>query len=380
MNRILFLLVMLLVFPTASAEQMYFRVEGTVEGFSGYEFLANVCGYDDPASARWTACYSVNSDGDLSPDVPWLSYRVITDLLIGFGECQTLGLDASLQITNNDPDYDIDVIEVISNGYVGGPLFSDAVAHLNIVDLNPTPPDLVSSDTVPSPPPDIALADYNSFEFGGLPQDLGYEPVGVWGRMDTYIRVMPDCITPYVYDTDTDKDGVPNDVDNCPTIPNPDQIDTNNDELGDACVSPDVSIPATADIGTGTILGPGVEVSKGVSISDNSEIDENVTLDKDTSIGNNAVVGAGTNFDQNFMAGDNLTVGEGVVIDKNVIIGSYVTIGDYSNIGRDTVIGSNVLIGVIGGGIGVMIEKNVTIGNHQEIADGETIPAETSIP
>jgi hypothetical protein len=35
--------------------------------------------------------------------------------------------------------------------------------------------------------------------------------------------------------TDTDLDGVPNSQDNCPLIANPDQLDTDNDGLGDAC-------------------------------------------------------------------------------------------------------------------------------------------------
>jgi len=36
-------------------------------------------------------------------------------------------------------------------------------------------------------------------------------------------------------DPDTDGDGVPDSVDNCPEVPNPDQLDTNQSGLGDAC-------------------------------------------------------------------------------------------------------------------------------------------------
>jgi len=35
--------------------------------------------------------------------------------------------------------------------------------------------------------------------------------------------------------TDTDDDGIPDEVDNCPTTPNPDQLDTDGDGIGDAC-------------------------------------------------------------------------------------------------------------------------------------------------
>ncbi|MCB1844647.1 MAG: thrombospondin type 3 repeat-containing protein, partial [Halioglobus sp.] len=34
---------------------------------------------------------------------------------------------------------------------------------------------------------------------------------------------------------DADHDGVPDDVDNCPLVPNPDQIDSDNNGRGDAC-------------------------------------------------------------------------------------------------------------------------------------------------
>jgi hypothetical protein len=38
--------------------------------------------------------------------------------------------------------------------------------------------------------------------------------------------------------TDTDGDGVPDDIDNCPLVPNPDQKDSNLNGIGDACETP----------------------------------------------------------------------------------------------------------------------------------------------
>jgi hypothetical protein len=42
---------------------------------------------------------------------------------------------------------------------------------------------------------------------------------------------------------DQDADGVPDAVDNCPTVPNPDQADGDQDGRGDACQAPDGSAP-----------------------------------------------------------------------------------------------------------------------------------------
>ena len=36
-------------------------------------------------------------------------------------------------------------------------------------------------------------------------------------------------------DKDTDQDGFPDDNDNCPSVPNSDQLDSDHDDIGDAC-------------------------------------------------------------------------------------------------------------------------------------------------
>jgi TolB protein len=44
-------------------------------------------------------------------------------------------------------------------------------------------------------------------------------------------------VTLTINDPDTDNDGVPDRLDNCPVVPNPDQLDSDGDQIGDACDS-----------------------------------------------------------------------------------------------------------------------------------------------
>jgi hypothetical protein len=43
------------------------------------------------------------------------------------------------------------------------------------------------------------------------------------------------CTITNTFKTDTDKDGIPDEFDNCPDVPNPDQLDSNGDGIGDEC-------------------------------------------------------------------------------------------------------------------------------------------------
>ena len=67
---------------------------------------------------------------------------------------------------------------------------------------------------------------------------------------------------------DSDGDGVRDDVDNCPTVTNPDQLDVDDDGYGDDCVSPDADIAPTALIGYDPIIGPGTVIEGGVTVGD----------------------------------------------------------------------------------------------------------------
>lgn len=52
-----------------------------------------------------------------------------------------------------------------------------------------------------------------------------------------------------VMDPDADGDGVPDDEDNCPATSNPDQADSDNDGIGDACEPPGNGIPTMGEWG-----------------------------------------------------------------------------------------------------------------------------------
>jgi hypothetical protein len=56
------------------------------------------------------------------------------------------------------------------------------------------------------------------------------------------------------FGTDTDGDGFPNTLDNCPTTPNPDQADADGDGVGDACDN----CPTLANANQSDLDGDGV--------------------------------------------------------------------------------------------------------------------------
>lgn len=160
-----------------------------------------------------------------------------------------------------------------------------------------------------------------------------------------------------VNNSDDDNDGVPNTVDNCPTVYNPDQTDSNGDGFGDACVDPSSVIDPSVDVGEGVTIGP------------------DSTVDKDVTIGDGVVIGSDVDIDRDAEIGDDATIGDNVSIDRSVVIGSGVTIGDNTQIDQGVIIGANVFIGS-----GVHIGQNAQIGDGAVVADGSNVPAYTVIP
>jgi acetyltransferase-like isoleucine patch superfamily enzyme len=167
---------------------------------------------------------------------------------------------------------------------------------------------------------------------------------------------------------DPDGDNVSNLFDNCPTVFNSDQTDVNGDGYGDACVSPDVTIPPSSSLGSNPIIGSGTTVGTGISIGDDAEIGSNVTLNRNITAEDDLTIGDGTSIDQGATFGDNVTIGANVVIGRNAIIGSGVVIGDNTVVGQGAIIGANAQVG-----------SNVKVGTSATVATGAVVPNGTSI-
>jgi parallel beta-helix repeat protein len=185
---------------------------------------------------------------------------------------------------------------------------------------------------------------------------------------------------------DSDGDGVFDAEDNCPTVPNPAQVDINSDGHGDACVPPD-AVTDDVDLGAGSTVGEGSDLKDGVSTGGDATIGEDVTLEQNVTAGDNLAVGGGTTINQDVVLGhdvsvgtdsyvakdsqinDGVTIGDRVIIEKGVIIGTGTSIGNDTLVKKETIIGENVTIGAR-----VIIGIRATILDSAEVLDDTVIP------
>ena len=143
---------------------------------------------------------------------------------------------------------------------------------------------------------------------------------------------------------DTDSDGIPDDVDNCPTVANADQADSDTDRFGDACVPPGTISPG-ASVGTNPIIGAGTSIKAGVSIGDNANIGSAVQVNKDSQIGDEVTIGDNVTLSKNLQVGNDVTIEANVVIAKDVVIDDGVFIGQATIIDKGSHICTDASIG-----------------------------------
>ena len=211
--------------------------------------------------------------------------------------------------------------------------------------------------------------------------------------------------------SDTDGDGIPDTSDNCPTVSNPNQSDSNQDGRGDACVSPNATIAGDAVLGDGVIVGAGVTISSGVVLGDNVVVENGSFLDRAVTVGNRSVIRSGSQLQFRVSVGVDVEIGSEVVLardatlddgvrigDRTVVrdsarIGTDTTIGPDCDIGRESQIGERISIGartVVRNSVRIGMDSTIgqecdigresQIGERVRIGDNVTVPAETVIP
>ena len=143
----------------------------------------------------------------------------------------------------------------------------------------------------------------------------------------------------YVFSlTDAEFDGIIDERDNCPTEYNPDQVDSNGDGFGDACVDPSVMISSNVDVDRTVTVGADAKIKRNVTVGANTSVGSNVYLKKGVNVGEDVRIGDGAKLNKDIEVGDAASIGPGVTMGRNVFVGPGTVIGANSVIGQDTVI------------------------------------------
>ncbi len=174
--------------------------------------------------------------------------------------------------------------------------------------------------------------------------------------------------------TDSDHDGVPNSIDNCPTVFNPDQTDANGDGFGDACVDPTSNINPNADVGEGVTVGSDTNIRNGASVGANTNLGDNVNVGRDAIVGEGVSVGNNSKIRRGSIVGNNVTVGTDTTIARGASLGDDSQLGNNSRLARNTGVGTGVNIGN-----GVSINRGSQLGNNTQVGDNTRISRNNQI-
>lgn len=134
---------------------------------------------------------------------------------------------------------------------------------------------------------------------------------------------------------DADSDGVPDDTDNCPTVSNPDQADSNNDGFGDACVDPTAIISAKAAVGNSIQVGPYSEIKQGAVVGDGVVIGGNTLVNRGSTVENDAQIGSGVLIDQSAFVGERATLGDAVAVRQASVVCPDAVVGVGASVGKN---------------------------------------------
>jgi acetyltransferase-like isoleucine patch superfamily enzyme len=145
---------------------------------------------------------------------------------------------------------------------------------------------------------------------------------------------------------DTDADGIEDSVDNCPAAANSDQVDTNNDGHGDACVSPFTFVPRNATVDRTAIIGANVQIGKGAWIGPGVTVADGAIIDQNATIQGSANIGTGARIGRNVRIASGARIGNFAVVGQDATICTRTTIGERAQIGQGSTIGAQVIIPV----------------------------------
>ena len=192
---------------------------------------------------------------------------------------------------------------------------------------------------------------------------------------------------PFPPPSDADGDGIVDDLDNCPSVPNPDQTDVGADGYGDACVAADAVIAPTARLGANPIIGRGSVIGDGTSIGDDAVLGEEVRIGRGVIVGHDFRADARVSVADRAVLGSRVTLGSDTRIGTDASLADDVTIGDSALLEKNVVVGRRAVIGPLASlevgariGRGATLEMGVTVGRRAVVPPRAVVPAGTSVP